>query len=987
MKFYLVAAVLFLIPAVSATWWDTCDDAYYFDYYDTDENPQGYYTEGTGDYDWFEVDLDNDGDYGIYLYSGNGADFDLRVYDECGESSVCSSSSSGDEDYCFIDDLSGDVYIRVYAWDSPDSDDYYELMVYPALGNGDYCDFWDYFGYPCDHGEWDCDTDGECDSGLDCIGSILCAGNECGCCYDDEEWDSGSNECVECVNDNDCPSDYNGNWQYTCNQNYVEEYRYHYDYYCDSGQCDYTRTKVDVDGSSNGDSDFCDRNEAFGCGGCDYGQWDCDTDGECSGSLDCVRDGGSTCYTGYECGCCNVGEEWDSSNDECRCVEEATNNYRCSGDTRQRQWLTESCDYEWRDYEECDDSYYGGWTDNYCYGDNEVRRQRTHFTEYCEDSTATCELNSETDTETVSQNGDGDFCSERAAAGCTCGYERYDCDWDSECSSNLDCVGSTLCYGNECGCCNGDTELWNSASHNCVECIDNNDCEDSESEWMYECTDDMVRKYRELYDYSCQSGSCSLSSTTTEEEVYNNGDSAFCEKSLEFGCGGCEHSRFDCDNDNECADDLTCMGSLLCLTYECGCCYEDSEFWNSNLDTCVECLEDNHCPDDYTDPWTINCEAGFIERYQIFHDYSCDGSGNCEESTSQTNYESYSLGDEDYCEKSEFWGCGLCTHGQWDCDEGECAEGLECVGPAGDYNENYYDGCCNSGELWDEQNHLCYEGCEDGWLDNYDCSGSWVTREYQYVDCHSTWEQYEYCDNGCADGVCLSGCTIPDGSGPDCDCDSDADCPSGYFCDQSDGYDACELIECQDECDVAGDYFCSAGNVRYCYEGSSGCLESSLSDICGPLEYCDSDYDPNEDSCVQGNLLVSLEWAAPNQRINKQAGDTFFVRIITDLDSVELSWDDELDSLNCAPIQDIAGEEKCYFAIDSEASPGYYSLMIGPQELRVKVLAHPFTIYVTSAEQLFERYQSETEVKALLQTTYQEANEQSGVVYLLEEEI
>ncbi len=65
----------------------------------------------------------------------------------------------------------------------------------------------------------------------------------------------------------------------------------------------------------------------------------------------------------------------------------------------------------------------------------------------------------------VANLGDDDFCSSKAP----CLYGQWDCDSDSQCSSNYDCVdydGYTCLLGQECGCCNVG-EKWISSSNTC----------------------------------------------------------------------------------------------------------------------------------------------------------------------------------------------------------------------------------------------------------------------------------------------------------------------------------------------------------------------------------------------------------------------------------------------------------------------------------------------------------------------------------------
>ncbi|XOB46405.1 MAG: thermonuclease family protein [Candidatus Nealsonbacteria bacterium] len=51
--------------------------------------------------------------------------------------------------------------------------------------------------------------------------------------------------------------------------------------------------------------------------------------------------------------------------------------------------------------------------------------------------------------------------------------------------------------------------------------------------------------------------------------------------------------------------------------------------------------------------------------------------------------------------------------------------------------------------------------CEDGYLDEYQCSSNWLMRKYQNIDCSIDWESYELCDYGCENNQCKQPiCTV-----------------------------------------------------------------------------------------------------------------------------------------------------------------------------------------------------------------------------------
>jgi len=58
--------------------------------------------------------------------------------------------------------------------------------------------------------------------------------------------------------------------------------------------------------------------------------------------------------------------------------------------------------------------------------------------------------------------------------------------------------------------------------------------------------------------------------------------------------------------------------------------------------------------------------------------------------------------------------------------------------------------------FWKLKGYKCEEErCEPRWLDEYRCYGSWRQRKYLEEDCDEVWKNWEYCDYGCENGVCL----------------------------------------------------------------------------------------------------------------------------------------------------------------------------------------------------------------------------------------
>jgi hypothetical protein len=80
-------------------------------------------------------------------------------------------------------DVSGVTGIDILCWKRSSS-----------LGDGDFCDEATSAGSPCNHGEYDCDSDSECSGNLQCKGPI--GGRLDGCCNANENWDENNYQCV-----------------------------------------------------------------------------------------------------------------------------------------------------------------------------------------------------------------------------------------------------------------------------------------------------------------------------------------------------------------------------------------------------------------------------------------------------------------------------------------------------------------------------------------------------------------------------------------------------------------------------------------------------------------------------------------------------------------------------------------------------------------------------------------------------------------------
>lgn len=330
------------------------------------------------------------------------------------------------------------------------------------------------------------------------------------------------------------------------------------------------------------------------CGGGDVRYYN----GYCSGGS-CYYSSSYDCdnYDGYFC---------DSGN-----VRMFKNGYCSSG----------SCYTSISTVEDCDDrDVYGNW-EYYCESGC-VKRKRPYYDYYC--SGGSCTYSTTWSYETLSCNGDSDYCDKKADYCGGCGHEEYDCDSDSECSGGLECKGGIFSIGD--GCCYSD-EFWDDGKNRCVDCYQDSHCpSDYCTSWSYSCTSTQVGRSRTCYDYYCTgSGSCSYTETPENEVVSENGDSDYCGKRNDHCPTGCSHGQYDCDSDSECSGSLECMGPVGGNLD--GCCYS-SEHWDDTNYRCVECTSDSHCPPDYYGGWVYYCSGDDRRRHREIHDYYCSA-GSC----------------------------------------------------------------------------------------------------------------------------------------------------------------------------------------------------------------------------------------------------------------------------------------------------------------------------------------------------------------------
>ncbi|MFB3904967.1 MAG: hypothetical protein ACE15E_16065 [Acidobacteriota bacterium] len=442
--------------------------------------------------------------------------------------------------------------------------------------------------------------------------------------------------------------------------------------------------------------------------------------------------------------------------------------------------------------------------------------------------------------------GDYDYCT--VCGPCESGAG--DCDNDSECREGLSCVddaGPVYELGEFVDVCLPVTECPVDPGHAdfcalCGPCSNGEgDCDsDEQCEPGLTCLADVGHSYNwDSYTDVCVQLDCPVSS----------GDLDYCRL-----CGPCEEEEGDCDSNDECAEDLTCVNNV-----------GSSHGFGSSVDVCLQVDTDEDCPvsENHADYCALcgPCEEG---------EGDCDSDSECEEDLICVNSVGandtcmepvdpddededcpLSKGHDDYCRL-----CGPCEEDVGDCDaDSDCKTGLICLTDVG----KYYG--------WDEDVDVCRAPGET------DCPE--VVGSYDFCSVCGTCEEGEGdCDSHdeCGDGmvcvndagpqfgfaadvdVCMSACPVPVGHEDYCrlcgpcdegtgDCDSDDDCADGG-------------VKCVEDVGAA---FGFPADVDVCVAGFL-CTEPpgsySYCEVCGPCEEGQGDCD-SDSECDTGLACVN----------------------------------------------------------------------------------------------------------------------------------
>jgi len=745
--------------------------------------------------------------------------------------------------------------------------------------------------------------------------------------------------------------------------------------------------------SDLGDSDFCDYTS------CNHNEYDCDSNSECSSGLVCI---GS--WTGDK-GCCYSNEEWDTSSHTCKKKDgqSCSSNSQCYGGYCVHSTCRSSSTYCGDDYCDTGESY--------------------------ESCSADCDP----------PLGHPDYCDWKG----DCAHNEYDCDSNSECGTNLFCMGPTGDWSSNSfdGCCYSN-ENWDTTAHKCKK-------KDGES-----CSSGS-----QCHGGYCVHGKCRSSNTycgdnhcdRTLGEDYDNCN-ADCDPQLGHKdyCdwkGDCSHGEYDCDSDSECASGLVCIGSSW--TGDKGCCHSN-ENWDTTSHKCKakngeSCTQNanchsTHCVHDIcrpTDPY--------------FGDGYCDSGESCSSSPNdcgKCNGAGCTTGSEcqgGYCVHSKCWnsaykkGDGYCDQGA---GESKSNSPNDCFGKLTVLDVTQWPPSVNQGQSFTVKAMLENKGTisqtlnleagvvPSSWYSftlsglnnsNYSTQAYWgITKcctgnsyydavritlqpgEMQEVVFNlvaPTIHDIDACDTSTPKKSAWdSSHQLVVGLYSQCGqaytqykakpihvndryCYRDSDCGSNERCDFSSGIPGvCAVAVCENECDTAGTYFCVGTQIRECKDiDNDGCLEGEHE------AYCVGEYE-----CVEGQSTCSqkppkklrVDYSNGHITVNKQPGD--ILRLMIDQSGTpSLDYSTSAFELESCYSGTLSTKE-CKFKVKDK--PGTYSIGLrnGP-EVTVKITKYPKLIILTDRAKLISRFGDSDEVDSMLLQAYRTAAEKDGVIYDLKD--
>ena len=217
------------------------------------------------------------------------------------------------------------------------------------------------------------------------------------------------------------------------------------------------------------------------------------------------------------------------------------------------------------------------------------------------------------------------------------------------------------------------------------------------------------------------------------------------------------------------------------------------------------------------------------------------------------------------------------------------------------------------------------------------------------------------------------------------DCDSNADCASGYFCDFRAGDDPCMKIEYFDKCANHEQWFCQEGDVYFCGE-KDGYYQPLLKKTCRLDKVCDGSTVGSAHDCGSSRIELQIEDATPGVKVFKQVGDKASIYIYSKTDqAVQMDYSNYLaldeGICNKGSIYLSKNATKCVFSINMNATGSSLWIRAGSKEKFIDIIDNPKLLIITEREKLFFRFNDINGVKSLLAKAYEKAALEHGIVY------
>ena len=369
----------------------------------------------------------------------------------------------------------------------------------------------------------------------------------------------------------------------------------------------------------------------------------------------------------------------------------------------------------------CDDfNGPGQWTDYFCL-DNTVQRRRATFDFKC--NNGACDVEKQgVEVDILSKLGDDDYCYQKknkCGEGCTEG--EYDCDFSSECSTGLVCLGPV--GGAADGCCK-DGQVWDTTNFECDDCSPGDPCCDANGGFKPDsavCDSDIG-----VTEYACKDGTC------LDQDVWKRTKKQYC-SGTSAACSG----KIEPNNPTRQVD---CSASQFC---------KGSQDWRSTQPVCAnaQCTSgaccDTTCGVYGFRPNTYVCSS--------LHEEGCPWGVDLDDDTGKRDGQQRCPGNGKDCTGQIVWGgwvvkeaCSVTNYcnvvdGSSYCKAITCSQKSNC-GEDGFIGESF----CKNNDVWDKWRIWT---CNNAGTKSSSCSSTLEDKEKTSCDPEDVWLDASFCKN------------------------------------------------------------------------------------------------------------------------------------------------------------------------------------------------------------------------------------------------